>query len=104
MRLEPISAKTRDLLARLCATCPDARIRDGTKSVELAKEACTRTGQRIPAYLDTLACAYAEAGDFDQAVETLKKAMENKAYAQEQGDGLSKRLELFEAKKAYRME
>ena len=54
--------------AWLLATCPDARVRNGKLAVELATRACElKHWKRAPR--QTLAAAYAEAGDFDKAVE-----------------------------------
>jgi tetratricopeptide (TPR) repeat protein len=64
-----------DELAWLLATYPDSKSRDGTEAVSLAERACALTGRRIPALLDTLAVAYAEAGDFARAISTIEEAL-----------------------------
>ena len=66
----------RNNLAWLLATYPDASIRNGTKAVELARQAVQLTGDKDPATLDTLATAYAETGRFAEAVKTAKQALE----------------------------
>jgi Tfp pilus assembly protein PilF len=56
------------------ATSPDAKVRDGTRAVRLAEQACEQTHYRMTIMLGTLAAAYAEAGRFDEAVATGQKA------------------------------
>ena len=62
-------------LAWLLATCPEDNLRNGPKALELAERLCSITGYQIPTFLNTLAAAYAEAGRFEEAVETATKAL-----------------------------
>ncbi|MGA7273926.1 MAG: glycosyltransferase family 39 protein [Candidatus Udaeobacter sp.] len=71
----PDSPRMLDELAWLLATYPDSKSRDGTEAVQLAERACSLTDRRIPALLDTLAAAYAEAGDFSRAMSTIEEAL-----------------------------
>ena len=71
----PDSPRMLDELAWLLATYPDSRSRDGIEAVRLAERACALTERRIPALLDTLAAAYAEAGDFPRAVSVAEEAL-----------------------------
>jgi len=62
-------------LAWMLATCPEASLRNGTRAAELARQAEQLAGSDSPQLLDTLAAAYAEAGQFGNAVETAKRAL-----------------------------
>jgi tetratricopeptide (TPR) repeat protein len=64
-----------DELAWLLATNPDPKPRDGAEAVRLAERACALTERRIPALLDTLGAAYAEAGDFARAINAIEEAL-----------------------------
>jgi tetratricopeptide (TPR) repeat protein len=80
----PDSPRMLDELAWLLATYPDSKSRDGSEAVRLAERACVLTERRIPALLDTLAAAYAEAGDFPRAISAVEEALK---YAHSSGDG-----------------
>jgi arylsulfatase A-like enzyme len=59
------------------ATVPVDELRDGTKALALAKRSISMIeGQPGPGPLDTLAAAYAETGDFAQAVQQERRALE----------------------------
>ena len=89
-------------MAWLLSTAPDAKVRDGKRALEAAKKACELTEYKNGGYLDTLAAAYAEAGDFEKAVEWQDKALKAGDIPVKDLDGARKRLELFKQKKPYR--
>jgi tetratricopeptide (TPR) repeat protein len=62
-------------LAWSLATCPDASLRDGARAVRLAQQVCEKTNDREANMLSTLAAAYAETGQYDQAIATAQKAI-----------------------------
>ena len=75
VRLDPSFASAYDNRARVWATCPVDRLRNGKQAVESATRACELADWKAPAFLDTLAAAYAEAGDFHAAAETQARAI-----------------------------
>jgi arylsulfatase A-like enzyme/Flp pilus assembly protein TadD len=58
------------------ATSPDPDVRDGFEALKIALEVTRGENSSNPAFLDTLAAAYAENGEFDKAVETSRQALE----------------------------
>jgi tetratricopeptide (TPR) repeat protein len=72
----PSSIPTLTNLAWLLATTRDASLRNGLKAVELAKQADRLVGGTNTLVLRTLAAAYAENGEFANAVTTARSAMQ----------------------------
>jgi len=75
LKTEPKSIEALNNLAWILATATDPQQRDGTEAVRLAREACKLTDYQQPVALGTLAAAYAEAGDFSNAVATAESAI-----------------------------
>jgi Flp pilus assembly protein TadD len=63
-------------LAWILATHEDAALRDGAEAVRLAEQSCQATGFDDVTTLATLAAAYAEAGQFEQAIATNRRAID----------------------------
>ncbi len=102
IRLEPGDDASRNNLAWIMAACPDERFLDGAEAVRLASEALAINHD--PAYLDTLAAAYAEMGLFEEALSTQEKYMTALADKADEGD-ISvhrERLSLYRSRKPFR--
>jgi tetratricopeptide (TPR) repeat protein len=94
------SAETLNNLAWLQATCDDAQCRNGQSAIQYATRACELTEYKNAGYVDTLAAAYAEAGDFDNAL-TWEYGAIDLADASEKAE-MQNRTNLYEAKLPYR--
>ncbi len=75
VRLAPENAQFHERLALVLATCPDGKIRKGKEAVVQATRACELSEWKTAHFLDSLAAAYAEAGDFRSAIATEQKAI-----------------------------
>jgi len=75
--------------------------RDGPWAVRLAEVAVTATGRTKAMYLDTLAAAYAENGDFPKAIQAQQDAINHLEPTDEREDYES-RLKVYENHSPYR--
>jgi tetratricopeptide (TPR) repeat protein len=101
LRLDPQNPVTCNGRAWTWATCPNAKYRDGQKAVEFATKACELTDWTEAGIIDTLAAAYAEAGDFTLALKWQTRAVELETDAKNKEEFVA-RLKLYQEKKAYR--
>ena len=86
--------------AWLMATCPEERFRNADLAVASARQALALDGNGDYAYLDTLAAALASAGEFDDAIQTVEKAIQIAPDAK--GADLRARLALYRSEQPYR--
>jgi tetratricopeptide (TPR) repeat protein len=91
-------------LAWFRATCPDSRFRNGKEALAAARRRCPNTNFWGYECLDTLAAAYAETGDFDQAVKCEAQAIETAPSRLPTLSDMKERLELYKRHKPYRNE
>jgi len=99
VRLGPQNGRALRSAAWFMSTCPDARFRDSRMAMMAAEKAVELDGE-TPAYLDTLAAAYASAGQFDSAQEVQAEAI-GKA-AKEDAASYKRRLEFYKRQRPYR--
>ncbi|HEY2156315.1 MAG TPA: tetratricopeptide repeat protein, partial [Isosphaeraceae bacterium] len=103
LKISPRLAVAHNNIAWLLATCPEASFRDGKRAVAVATHACELDGWKNPNHLDTLAAAYAEAGDFSKAAEWQARAIAM-AVGQTSGEDWRARLDLYRRGMPYRGE
>jgi serine/threonine protein kinase/tetratricopeptide (TPR) repeat protein len=88
-------------LAWILATSPYPEVRDGPRAVAYAQKATAATQRKDTAILSALAAAYAEAGDFGQAVRVQQEALALAPSDRRNADRVA-RLALFEAGAPFR--
>jgi tetratricopeptide (TPR) repeat protein len=104
LELAPESISTLTNLAWLSATSQDASLRNGPMAVQLAKKAERLVGGANTVVLRTLAAAYAENGEFANAIRTARSAIQ---LARMHGEGslttdLDQQLALYQLGMPYR--
>src|SRR5262249_49306799 len=95
IQVNPKDPNSYNCLGWLWATYPKKTVRDGKKAVEYAKKACDLTKRKNPFYLDTLAAAYAEFGEFEEAIQWQKKVWTFRAFVRMYGPAAKLRIEQY---------
>ena len=90
-------------LSWILATHEDVKYRNGKEAVKLAEKLCEVTQNIQPLALDALAAAYAETGQFNEAVLTAQKALNltSKQGFETLALCLKKRLDLYQNRHPY---
>ena len=102
----PESTAALDDLAWVFATHPSEELRDGQEAVRLAEHACALTRRTDPILLATLATAYAETGNFSEAIKTIQESI-SKARSSSDKDAIAldeKLLGFFQSNKPIRQD
>lgn len=94
-------AEVYNTLAWLLATSTQDGLRNGQRAKELALTACELTRYQEPNFIDTLAAAHAEVGEFDDALRFQQKALESPEFEKRFGKEARNRLELYAAHRPY---
>jgi len=104
LQLEPANLAAQAKLAWILAAAPQTAFRDGDRAVKLATQACESTGEVDPLLLRTLAAAYAQDGQFSDAVQTANKAIQLAGAQSNEivANALRREIKLYEAGQAYR--
>ncbi|MBN1900389.1 tetratricopeptide repeat protein [Candidatus Sumerlaeota bacterium] len=103
IQINPSNTLAMNTLAWIYATHLRDEIRDAEKALKYGQRACEITQYGDAGCLDTLAAAYAEAGEFENAVVTAKRALAVKG-SPELSNSIEKRLDLYQNGKPFRDE
>ena len=76
LQSEPDSILPLNNLAWVMSTGPDDSLRNNEIAVQLAIKANQLSKENNPVFIRTLAAAYAQAGQFEKAIETARRALE----------------------------
>lgn len=108
LELKPDFLMARNNLAWLLSTCPNPDLRDGKRAVDLVEKEIQKERQlalgKDPLLLRTLAAAYAQAGNFPDAVKTAQEALDEAKLMNNPGitEGLQREIKLYESGSSYR--
>jgi tetratricopeptide (TPR) repeat protein len=103
IHIDPNDTTSLNDLAWLLATAPEPRVRNPHRAVSLAQKCCGLSHWTNAYSIDTLAAAYAAAGNFGQAVHYQELAMQalSKSERAEQLDAMQDRLKLYSNHQTY---
>jgi Flp pilus assembly protein TadD len=101
VRLAPDNVPALRQAAWVLAASPDDGVRNGNEAVTLALRAVQATDGKDACALDVLAAAYAEAGRFEAAILTVRRALSVAPPAQ--AEEIQRRAALYEAHHPFRI-
>jgi tetratricopeptide (TPR) repeat protein len=100
VQIKPDMAEAHNAMSWIYATCQDGTVRNGSLAVDEARTACDMVGWKDWNYIDTLAAAYAENGNYEEAVKWEKASIASGMPATALHEAEA-RLVLFQQGKAY---
>ena len=100
LKYEPEDDGILNNLAWVMATTPEDSLRDPQRAKELAQKACELTDYKAAHILSTLAACFADAGEFEKAIEWSAKAVE--LGEGEMKENLAEELESYRQEKPWR--
>ncbi len=103
-KLKPGLPPAANGLAWLLATHPTQAKRDGKRAQQLAELACKSSRYQKPEPLDALGAAFADQGDFKNALKWARKALQEaqRLRLQELAGKIQHRIELYQSGQAFR--
>jgi tetratricopeptide (TPR) repeat protein len=102
LQMAPEDAAAHNGRAWIWATCGDEKLRSGPRAIAEATRACILSNWKDPYDMGTLAAAYAEAGDFLNAVALQTRALERFAPEDPSLEDHKRRLALYQERKPWR--
>jgi tetratricopeptide (TPR) repeat protein len=102
VQLSPNSTNALRSLAWLKANCPESSLRNGKEAVRMSNKACELSKWKEPGPIFALAAAYAEVGDFDQAVKYHTQGIKMQSAYGPVNKKTRERLALYQEHKPYR--
>jgi tetratricopeptide (TPR) repeat protein len=103
IRCSPESPFAYCALAFVLATCPRPEFRDGKRALEYARRGCELSRWQVSGMFASLAAAYAELGNFTEAVKWEEKCLASpKGLPPEVLEKMRERLALYKQGKPYR--
>ncbi len=104
VRLDPHAYRAATELAWILATSAEAALRDGTEALDRARAACRESNNQYAPALDALAAAYAESGQYNDAVRVATWAVEAARAAGDKvlATAIEARLDLYRQRQPYR--
>ncbi len=103
LRLDPDNYQILAYLAHVLAAGENPQFRDGKTALVLASKANTLTGGGQPVVMDALGMAYAETGDFTNAIDVTQKALDLANAANlKKIEPIQQRLELYKNHQPWR--
>jgi Flp pilus assembly protein TadD len=103
LALLPRAASAHNNLAWMLATCSDPSLRNGPQALALAQRANSLSNGSNPVFLRSLAAAYAENGQFPEAVETAERALQfnSQTTRRDLTQAIQNELKLYQAASPY---
>jgi tetratricopeptide (TPR) repeat protein len=103
LQFDPNNIDALNNLGWFLATTEVTNISNSAEAVKFAQRACELTKYERAELLDTLAAAYAAAGNFNEAIKTAERAVKSAEAVgkKEMAENIQKRLELYKAGQPY---
>lgn len=102
-KLDSENAEAANAVAWFLSTCPNAKLRNGQQALKLANHVCELSDWSEANHIDTLAAAYAELGNFDEAILWEQRAIDLEDGSPGKNE-FQQRLDLYRKRLPYRQE